>query len=205
MAILVSLVFAGGIFLHRGVKTRILLLLVGATLTYISFAVVPDSTWNRLQSTYEEISGGNIGNRARIWRAGLSVFEEHPILGVGAGGYPAAMEEKLGIPKASHNAFLSTLVELGPIGAVLFLAVVISAFLSVLGMKATERWFWLVLLLMWFIGASFTTSEADKHTWLFLALAYSIGTRVAVEGRTLSVPTHRAGFAYSGGGTRADV
>ena len=91
---------------------------------------------------------------------------QHPVLGVGAGAFKAAV----GIGKVAHNVFISILVELGIVGIALFLGIVGVALANALKHPLWGARFWLTLLLIWFIGASSLTWERRKLTWLVLAL-----------------------------------
>jgi hypothetical protein len=66
----------------------------------------------------------NVSGNGRMdyWRAGWAAYEDHPLLGVGAGGYER--EWLLRRPTAfyardAHNLYLETLAELGPVGLIL--------------------------------------------------------------------------------------
>src|SRR3989304_2256467 len=122
-------------------------------------------SFQRLGTTYAELSEGTLNNRTNNWREGLATFSEHPLIGVGGDMYSS--ENSLG--KIAHNSFISVLVELGLIGFALFGSILMFAVISAWGQPKWDARFWLTTLLVWAIGASALTYEYKKATWLFLS------------------------------------
>ncbi|MCZ7573212.1 MAG: O-antigen ligase family protein [Ardenticatenaceae bacterium] len=123
-------------------------------------------SFQRLGTTYAELTEGDLNNRTNNWREGLASFAEHPLIGVGSNMYRSV--NSLG--KLAHNSFLSVLVELGLIGFALFGMILTFAVIRAWGQPKWEARFWLTTLLVWAIGASSLTYEHRKATWLFLSL-----------------------------------
>ncbi len=123
-------------------------------------------SFQRLGTTYTELTQGDLNNRTNNWREGLISFTEHPLLGVGSNMYRSV--NRLG--KLAHNSFISVLVELGLIGFALFASILAVAAIQALRHPKLEAAFWLTVLLVWAIGASSLTYEHRKATWLFLTL-----------------------------------
>jgi O-antigen ligase len=138
--------------------------------------------------------GGGTG-RVDIWTVGWRIVESHPINGVGAGNFITSTVHYLlqpGIinrddfivdnPKVAHNTYLSVLAELGIVGLVLFLAIVIWVLSFALkaarifdragdpGMAALSRAV-LVALIGVLVGAFFDTREYSSDLWMLMALA----------------------------------
>lgn len=67
--------------------------------------------------------------RARYWKEALQIYDAHPVLGAGAGGYDTARqryrEETLEVRHA-HGFVVQTLADLGLVGLVLMLALLLS-------------------------------------------------------------------------------
>ena len=146
--------------------------------------LVPATSVERLLTTGTEIQSGGLGGRGHIWRMGVQVYGEHPIIGVGSGAYKAAV----GIGSVAHNTFLSVLVELGIVGFALFLAIL--AVVAILALKHPP-WgvrFWWTLLGMWALAGSSMTWEGKKFTWVILTLAAASG---AVEQGVRAVSSRR--------------
>jgi len=107
--------------------------------------------------------------------AGVKVFAEHPILGVGAGAFRFAVEPLLGLAAAPHNVFLSIAVELGLPGLAIWLLFVVLSCIGVLRLPFPERQLWLVVLMVLALGFFSLNFEWRKTSWLMLAFAASFG------------------------------
>jgi len=132
--------------------------------------LVPSTSWERIAEFTSEISGGTLTHRTLLWAAGLSVFRDHPFLGVGAGAYGLSILRMVDIPFVAHNTFLSVLVELGVGGALLLLGLLGCLFYCAFRMRYLERCLWVTLLLTWMAGVSALTWEHRKPTWLLFGL-----------------------------------
>jgi O-antigen ligase len=133
--------------------------------------LIPQSSWTRIFQFGSELSEGTLTHRTVIWAAGLGVFRDHPLLGVGAGAYGPTILRVVDVPHVAHNTFLSVLVELCVIGALLLFALLASILYSALQARYLERCLWVTLLLTWTVGVSALTWEYRKPTWLLFGLA----------------------------------
>ena len=101
------------------------LILFGFLLCGVLYLAPPFSR-QRLTTLPPPEAGGMLHNRKQIWKAGVRALLSRPLLGVGAGAFPEAVEPELGIPATpghryvAHNAYLSVLVECGLAGFGLF-------------------------------------------------------------------------------------
>ena len=129
--------------------------------------LIPQTSVERFLTTGSELASGTLGGRGYIWGLALQEYGHHPVLGVGAGAFRAAV----GVGKVAHNIFISILVELGPVGIFLFLGILGVTLVNVMKHPPWGTRFWLTLLLIWTIGASSLTWERRKLTWLILTLA----------------------------------
>jgi O-antigen ligase len=128
--------------------------------------LVPQSSLQRIATTGTSIAAGDMGGRVYIWREGIVVFSEHPLLGTGSGAFRTAVEAG----KVAHNSFLSILVDVGIVGFILFVIILaVTVYQAIRQPKWNSR-LWLAVLLVWAIGASTLTWERKKPTWLFLSL-----------------------------------
>lgn len=108
-------------------------LLVVPVLALLLFAATP----NLLQERFGTLtsSGSEAATRVDIWSSALQLWEQHPVTGVGLGGFPQAYSEaripgKAFLPDTifeppphAHNVFLQALAEEGIFGLVALLAV----------------------------------------------------------------------------------
>jgi O-antigen ligase len=107
------------------------LLLVASFWAALQF--VPSSASERSLSTLTGTRSGLASNgRDQLWAAGWKTFTDHPILGVGTGSFATKAREKV-CPgpgcqdKYPHNVLLETAAELGIVGALLTLGILIAA------------------------------------------------------------------------------
>lgn len=145
-------------------KVLILILLIGSLFALQSF--VPQASVDRFSTTATSISQGSLGGRGAIWRGGIDVFLQHPIVGVGSGGFRYATE----LGKAPHNTFLSVLVDLGVIGFSLLAAILAITISNALHQPKQESRLWLTVLMILVLGAMVHNAEGKKVVWLFLTM-----------------------------------
>ena len=167
---------------------------------FLVYCLVPFSSWQRIATIPTEITQGGLGARVDIWEGGLRMFSTHPVIGVGSGAFPPAVEPILGMQVVAHNTFLSILVENGIIGFILLCLIGFLSLSLVFKMPELERRTWLMLLGIWTVGVFFLTWEQRHPTWLLLGLlvaqAYAVNIR-ALDSTPLILP-HSAhkGNAY---------
>lgn len=141
------------------------------------------SNFERLSTLSEELATGTLNERSLIWKASMDVFSQHPVIGVGGGALPVAIEREAGISQLAHNTYLSVAVELGVVGFLLFTFVVIVIalpFVRNLGPQTLPRLLMLVAVL---IGMMSLTWEFKKPLWLALTMLLLVEA-VAIQ-RTL--------------------
>jgi O-antigen ligase len=163
----------------------VVLVVIGAA---VAIKMVPEKAWTRLGETQSEITEGTMDARTVIWHAGLEVYEEHPFLGIGAGAFPIAAEQKTATAWAPHNTFLSVLVELGSVGFAIFAVMLFTLVTAAWRMEPLERSLWLVMLLSWGLGCFAMNWEYYKPTWFLFAM-------VAVQSGAYAVAPVRQRFA----------
>lgn len=161
-----AFVFALATMTQLQLRTRIALGLVLIAGLNALQDFIPLSSFQRLSTIGSEVASGDLNGRVTIWRHGLAMFVQHPLLGVGSGAFRAA----IGIGKVAHNVYLSILVELGVIGFLLFAMILTMALGKALRHKGWAKWFWLSLLAGWAIDAFSLTLEMRKPTWLVFGL-----------------------------------
>jgi len=137
---------------------------------------------SNVSAAYEKET--SMGSRIIAWKNAIELIKEHPLLGVGTGGYEPAFVDHVKDQKGQenflhhdpHNQFLKILAELGIVGLVIFLSFLGSAFFQ----RTTPFYFDLSLgvLLAW-CGTSLFSSHFSTFTegrfiylWLGVLLAY---------------------------------
>jgi O-antigen ligase len=149
-------------------KIAMFALAVGLLMVVVSF--VPESILQRLGTTEADIASGYFGRRGMIWAAGLDVARAHPIAGVGAGAFGAAVVPALHFEWSSHNTPLSFLVEYGLIGVCLFGLMIAAGVAALRPLPRLERRFGLILLLTLGVGSLTLEWDNRKQFWFVLGI-----------------------------------
>jgi putative inorganic carbon (HCO3(-)) transporter len=184
-AALIASIFVAG--RRRG--QVLVLAAVSALLAVLYFtALAPATALERVT----EVQGGT--GRTDIWTVGWRMVESAPLQGVGAGNFtvssihfllePGALLRDdfiVDVPKVAHNTYLEVLAELGVVGLVLFLIVIVFSIACAVRaartasdnddrqMEVLSRA--LVVALAALLAAYFFISrEYSKQLWLLLAL-----------------------------------
>lgn len=179
VATLLGLVFAlwtwrRSSWMQRGAAAAVAAVFAGAAMM-----PAPPRARQRVATVAKEIRTGTLNSRTTIWKAGVKALKQRPLLGAGAGAYPAAVEPFIGKPRVAghqhvaHNTFLSVLVETGLAGAALFGLLLLALAAYGWAMAGAERALWLTMLLVWAAGVSTLTWEHRKPTWVLIALLAS--------------------------------
>jgi O-antigen ligase len=147
---------------------------LGATCWGLMY-LIPQSSWMRLATIGQEVGAGSLGGRVGIWKAGLLIFRDNPLFGIGAGAFRTGMLEMHGFEASPHNLFLSIMVSQGLIGLLLFLLILACAMRGLAGMYSLLCRMWLVIVLTWGTGVMTLGWEGRKATWLILGLLAAMG------------------------------
>jgi O-antigen ligase len=140
------------------------------------YGMAPAPTRQRLATLPTELTRGTLHDRTTLWKAGIVVFRERPVLGIGVGAYPEAVRPILGKPGipdhfyVAHNTFLSVLVESGAVGFALYAMMFAALAAFVWTLPSAERALWTIVLVVWGIGVSTLTWEHYKPSWFIIAL-----------------------------------
>ena len=121
-----------------------------------------------------------MSGRASIWQAGVTVFPDRPLLGVGTGAYGAAVEPLLNKRHLPHNLVLGLLVEQGVVGFLIYFGLLGACAVAIARMPPPQRKLWAALMLSWLVGVMSLNWEYRKVTWLLFGLvaAQSVGSRL---------------------------
>ena len=165
----------------------------------LAFSFVPEATLERLQTTQGDIESGYFGNRGRIWRAGLEVAREHPLVGVGAGAFGAAVVPSLNFEWASHSVPLSILVEDGIVGLLIFLAMFGATITALRAVPRLPRRFGIMLLLTLGVGSLSLELGYRKQFWFVLGIVAAEAAATSVSERQRPRVDRRVGPTEDGG------
>jgi O-antigen ligase len=182
---------------------------IGAILGVGLLVAVP-SLWSRL-ATFG-LGTAALGSRVSLVRGGMAMFQDHPVFGVGLGGYPASLLGKYASyqgyygswQSASHTSIVTVLAEQGLVGAALvgFLIALVGVLLwrsrRLQPWQGSEAPLGLVLG-MWGLVLS-SQSEGrfweEPLLWALLGLLIASANLVTVGRRTARMP--QAGAVCNG-------
>jgi O-antigen ligase len=128
----------------------------------------PDLAWGK---EYDETE-----NRLYMWRGAIQIFIEHPLFGVGTGGFPIVLHEK-GDPDwpyaaHPHSNFLYMAVSFGLIGILALIWFFWEVFKNAWGERYTPLGFFVgSTALVIFINGLFTTEIVDGASAFLLSVA----------------------------------
>jgi hypothetical protein len=121
------------------------------------------------QSTYvaAHLNSGRGSGRYQYWSTAIDAFEDHPVNGIGAGGYEAYWSQfgSLARPiRDAHSLFIEAMAELGIVGLLLVLG--FFGFVIASGVRrGPARWPGGALSAALAVFAAATTSAAIDWTW----------------------------------------
>ncbi len=108
--------------------------------------------------------------RLDLWEGGMLLYARNPSLGIGLGGFGAAVLPIIGHNYVAHNTYLSVACEVGTIGLFLLLALLSTVVGNALGASRDMRWMLLAMFGSWAIGAASLSWETSPQTWLVFSL-----------------------------------
>lgn len=117
------------VFLIVPVKRAAKLLVIAAMAVVVVIVglIIPEESRQRFLGTAEAVETADFTGREDIWRAGLALWSSRPAQGVGAGAFEAGVADATTGSKAAHNSLINLIVELGPLGPVLFILMFLAA------------------------------------------------------------------------------
>jgi O-antigen ligase len=199
---------ARALFRTRKQKAIGLLCIFGAGAALIihsPWAVLP-----RLKTiTGSSQNGAAAGSgRLEIWQAAEAVIRDHPLFGTGYGSFPSESNYRLlntpGVDLTyyylrptgaeAHNLYLGTWAELGIVGLVLYVGMIVSTALTLLRTARRARRVGadfvarlanglLVGLCSWSITSFFLSTETARWFWIMLGLSLALPRLVPGDGR----------------------
>jgi O-antigen ligase len=124
-------------------RRRALALLVVAAMLAMAWLCIGQDRRERLMTIKDRTTDSSYLGRVYAWQAARQMFISHPLLGVGAGNFPAVYYTEFPSPGAEHghwlqphNVYYQVLSELGLVGMGSFGWLVIACFLTIRGIRA---------------------------------------------------------------------
>ena len=131
---------AVGLYWWARSPNKIMPIFLGMVVVLFMALAAPDAYWERIGSTADDATsegGGTGAARLYTWGIGWEMFLHNPVLGVGQGNFPWTFEEYQGdrtwqdkslAGRAAHSLYFTLLPELGLVGLVIFLGMLVNSF-----------------------------------------------------------------------------
>lgn len=162
-----------------------LVALLGVLVT-LSLVAVPELVATSLDQK-EHVADQNVSERLDLWESATRMTIENPVLGLGPGSFQLVHSDYLDrLPDdvnhrldVAHNTYLETSSELGVLGLLAFLAVLGTAFASVVRRRARDPLAGAVAsaLAGTAAAAAFVTEQYFLPLWLLAALGAGVAVR----------------------------
>lgn len=151
-----------------GVKNFTLMILFIAILAPVIYNYIPEGIWDRFSETNDLVENGNFSERGDIWSVGLKAFKsENFILGVGYSNFSTMLHHHYGWQMASHNTYLSYLVDLGIIGFLFFLSILVWMYKTIQRIFRNSKDIYIYAYLLPFLIVMFVL-ETEYKRWIFM-------------------------------------
>ncbi len=151
------------LFRYTIAKNWIWPLVIVLLVSFLSYQIFPSFQYRMKDlvsnfSTKPASQDTSIGLRIQFALNSFKIIKEHPLLGVGVGGFPQAYKKTGGkvvvantLLNDPHNAYLLIAVQLGIIGLVIYLLILLSAWIEIkkLWGDPEAQWFAKATLLAW--------------------------------------------------------
>lgn len=196
-----------------GRARRRLLQVAGGLLlaAFIVPLVIPGSAAGRALST---ILGGSQGlssnGRSHLWSLALNAFAQHPLLGIGTGGFATLSTELY-----PHNILLEAAAELGLLGALVMLTIIgsslrrlVQAWRTALGAEKLDAVILIALFLSALGNALFSGAiQNNQEIWIWGGLGLGMSARLTAGAGSLArgQTTKAASWAFAGGPSPAGL
>ena len=148
----------------------------------IVFSVNNEGLNFRFLDTYSAVESGSksklSSGRNVIWEGALELYKMNPILGFGFSSFDTLLYEHIGIKKGAHNAFLQYLVEIGIIGLMLFIMMLLLCFFKIFNFKRYRN-IGLAIFIFFLIQAFFSGFFRSKGIWLLLGILFSVNSNIS--------------------------
>ncbi|MBW0103468.1 O-antigen ligase [Pseudonocardia sp. KRD291] len=182
--------------LRRGIAPRVLVA-VGAVVAVggVVLALAFSSLVGQALSQKDQVAGSNVDTRALRWQVAAQMLPEHPLLGVGPGGFRsnylgvshnAELAEQTPV---AHNMYVEVAAELGLLGLAGFLGVIVVALWSseraIRSARAgPDRLLPLAVqcsLVAILVASAFLSEQYYMPLWSMIAAACALGLRNGTE------------------------
>jgi O-antigen ligase len=167
---------------------------IGAVILLVFLAAgafaLPDTYWQIMFSSLSNIQTGEgtMGLRYGLWQAGLKMWLDHPLTGVGIGQfdnylpqYGAGLLRARYLGLGAHNLYVSMLAETGLVGLALFCILVGAALIRFIRSARSANsetsalaQVWLIVFVIILVGGLTKHDQYDKLLWLVMGIGVAL-------------------------------
>lgn len=166
--LLTFLVFALYFVSSGSLKNFLLIIVLIVFLAPVIYNYIPEGIWDRFSQTNDLVESGNFSNRGDVWSSGLRAFkDENFVLGVGYSNFSTMLQKHFGWTMASHNTYLSYLVDLGCVGFLFFLSILLRMGKIVTNMYKQHKDVYAYAYFIPFLAMMFSL-ETEYKRWIFM-------------------------------------
>jgi O-antigen ligase len=115
----------------------------------------------------ERLLLSTLNERQDVWSEAIRIIEDRPLTGAGANSFRTAAT---GVNKVGHNFVFALLAEVGVVGLVLFLLMIVVALRALRTAPQALRELWITFFVAWTLAALSHNWEHRKLTWLMFVL-----------------------------------
>ena len=143
---------------------------------HLDYPLLPDIIANRIQNLF---ANENLVQRTMFFKDGMELFSKSPIIGRGLGGFENgvySVQDFYYETKYAHNHYIQVLSDLGIVGFILFMSILVSSVASIIKAKRKSRSLFAIPMLSACIIQIFGQALTDAvwSTGVFLGFSAAI-------------------------------
>ncbi len=159
--------------------------------------LMPHASRDRFQSAEDYKHDGTANHRVLLWEAGLRMWADYPVLGVGPANFRYVRQASYRIAASNdrdayvcHSLYIEVISELGTLGSMTAAAIMISFFMLICRVRkrlvenGTERQSWELCLcsglemamIGYLVSGAFVSVFWYPHIWILCGLAMGLNT-----------------------------
>lgn len=178
-------------------KNRLVGILSIILILILILAFAPHEYWQRQMTITSYQQDESAMGRIGAWKAGIRMFADRPLLGVGAGAYDVAFGVKYGVQNGpwfvTHNAYIQIAAELGIFGLLFYLGLMIYIYRQatvLISSSAEDNYIKTVsnglraALLAYAVGSFFLSVAYYFHLYFLLGITIVLRILEAKQGET---------------------
>ena len=166
----IILLFTGLVFIAMNFKGSKIFVLIPSIigLSIYLFLSLPESIYLRLLETSTQIERGDFTNRETIWKEGFNAFIDSGrfLYGIGHNTFRTLLYNATGSGRAGHNTYLLILIQLGLIGFVLYMRILLYLLRKVWILVRRDSLFYSLLIIPLLLAM--LTLGLENRRWLFM-------------------------------------